>query len=89
MQFDIKNQRVFLRRIAYPSIDVEHLFLGGTVLVYTRTLVLEEFGDEFTRKRLGSQVQSYVSQKDPEWPSCEGAFELEFLSSSAANVFMP
>ncbi|KAL3700738.1 hypothetical protein R1sor_018760 [Riccia sorocarpa] len=50
--FDIKNHRLFLRRVAYPDINLEHLFIGSIVNVFTRQLLIEEYGDEFTRRNL-------------------------------------
>ncbi|KAL2651018.1 hypothetical protein R1flu_019146 [Riccia fluitans] len=54
--FDIKNQRLFLRRVTYPDISLEHLFIGSIVNVFTRQLLVEEYGDEFTRRNL-QQIQ--------------------------------
>ncbi|OAE25930.1 hypothetical protein AXG93_1712s1080 [Marchantia polymorpha subsp. ruderalis] len=51
-EFDIKNQRSFLRRVAYTDISLDHLFVGSVVNVFTRQLLIEDYGDEFTRRNL-------------------------------------
>lgn len=52
VQYDIKNHKVFLKRVAYPALTLEQLYIGSTILVYTRQLFIEDYGDEFTRKHL-------------------------------------
>ena len=41
----------------YPSIRLEHLFVGATVTVYARQLRVVDFADEFTRRSLGGSRQ--------------------------------
>jgi nucleoside-diphosphate kinase len=60
VQFDIKNHKMFLRRVAYPAISLEQLFIGSTILVYTRQLLIEDYGDDFTRKHLRGLQETYV-----------------------------
>jgi len=60
VQFDIKNHKMFLRRVAYPAISLEQLFIGSTILVYTRQLLIEDYGDDFTRKHLQGLQETYV-----------------------------
>lgn len=50
--FDIKNQRIFLKRVAHPEIHLEHLYIGASISLYSRQLIIESYGDEFTRKHL-------------------------------------
>jgi len=50
--YDIKARRVFLKRCAYPSINLKDLFIGATVTVYSRQLKILDYGDEFTRSKL-------------------------------------
>jgi nucleoside-diphosphate kinase len=51
---------MFLRRVAYPAISLEQLFIGSTILVYTRQLLIEDYGDDFTRKHLQGLQETYV-----------------------------
>lgn len=34
--FDIKNKRMFLKRMKYPSVTEEELFVGATITVFSR-----------------------------------------------------
>ena len=44
LQDDIKNRRKFLRRGEYPGIAFSDLYLGATVNVYSRELVVVDYG---------------------------------------------
>ena len=59
MQFDIKNQRIFLKRIAHPEIHLEHLYIGASINVYGRQLIVESYGDEFTEKNVRGRQETY------------------------------
>ena len=48
----MKNHKVFLKKIKYPDIKLEDLYIGNVVTCYGRQLKIVEFGDEFTRKGL-------------------------------------
>ena len=52
MQYDIKNQKIFLKKIQYPEIKLTDLYIGNVVVCYNRQLKIVAFGDEFTRKEL-------------------------------------
>jgi nucleoside-diphosphate kinase len=60
MQYEMKNQKTFLKRVAYPAITLEQLYIGSTILVYTRQLLIEDYGDEFTRKHLRGLQETYA-----------------------------
>eukprot|EP01006_Ploeotia_vitrea_P031574 TRINITY_DN63905_c1_g1_i1.p1 TRINITY_DN63905_c1_g1~~TRINITY_DN63905_c1_g1_i1.p1 ORF type:complete len:378 (+),score=47.24 TRINITY_DN63905_c1_g1_i1:30-1163(+) len=47
---DIKNRRVFLKRGPYPSLSYHDLYIGATVVLYSRKLRVSEYGDDFTRR---------------------------------------
>jgi nucleoside-diphosphate kinase len=64
--YDTKNRRMFLKRCAYPSLMVEDLFLGATVVVYSRQLKVVEYGDEFTRKAFQQKSESALGIIAPE-----------------------
>jgi nucleoside-diphosphate kinase len=51
--FDLKNKRVFLKRIAFPSVSLQDIFIGATVLVYSRQLKVVGFCDSYTQSKLG------------------------------------
>lgn len=65
MQFDVKNQRIFLRRIKYEDIHPEDLFVGNRVNVFSRQLNLIEYGDQYTANKLGSKKERYETSAVP------------------------
>ena len=52
MQYDIKNHKIFLKKIQYPQIKLDDLYIGNVVTCYNRQLKIVAFGDEFTKKEL-------------------------------------
>lgn len=67
-QFDVKNQRIFLRRTRYDGLQLDDLFVGNRVNVFTRQLCLVDYGDHYTANKLGSKKErcdSEVSVEDP------------------------
>ena len=52
--FDMKNKRLFLKRSTIDNVKLKDLFLGATVNIFSRHLNIVDYGDEFTRKSLGS-----------------------------------
>lgn len=48
----MKNHKVFLKKIKYPDIKLEDLYIGNVVTCYGRQLKIVEFGDDFTKKGL-------------------------------------
>lgn len=64
--FDLKTRRMFLKRCAYPSLQLKELFVGATINVFSRSLKIVEYGDEVTRKTLAAgvgQVMLVVSEQ--------------------------
>jgi nucleoside-diphosphate kinase len=47
--FDIKNKRVFLKRCEYAGVNLEDLYIGSTITIYSRQLTVAEYADKFTR----------------------------------------
>lgn len=60
IQFDMKNQRTFLRRIKFDELHPEDLFVGNRVNVFSRQLNLIGYGDQYTANKLGSKKERYV-----------------------------
>lgn len=63
---DIKNNKVFLRRVRYEDLRVEQLFLGNPVTVYGRQLKLVEYGDDFTRAALEPRSEKTLGLVKPD-----------------------
>lgn len=49
--FDLKSKRCFLKRCSYPSLSLSEIFVGATINIFSRTLKVVDYGDEFTRGR--------------------------------------
>jgi nucleoside-diphosphate kinase len=58
MQYDIKNHKIFLKKIQYPEIKLPDLYIGNVVTCLNRQLKIVAFGDEFTRKQLVGEDSS-------------------------------
>lgn len=56
-QFDMKNQRTFLRRTKYEELHQEDLFVGNRINVFSRQLNLIGYGDQYTGNKLGSKKE--------------------------------
>ncbi|XP_053178854.1 nucleoside diphosphate kinase 7 [Scomber japonicus] len=64
--FDVKNQRIFLRRTKYDNLHQEDLFVGNRVNVFSRQLNLIEYGDQFTANKLGSKKERTLALIKPD-----------------------
>lgn len=55
---------MFLKKIHYPEITLEDLYIGNILTCYGRQLKIIDFADEFTRKQLLGETISnkYFSQ---------------------------
>uniref|UniRef100_G3PKD7 Nucleoside diphosphate kinase homolog 7 n=1 Tax=Gasterosteus aculeatus aculeatus TaxID=481459 RepID=G3PKD7_GASAC len=64
--FDVKNQRIFLRRTRYQELRLEDLFVGNRVNVFSRQLNLIEYGDQYTANKLGSKKERTLALIKPD-----------------------
>ncbi|XP_054458406.1 nucleoside diphosphate kinase 7 [Anoplopoma fimbria] len=64
--FDVKNQRIFLRRTKYEDLHPEDLFVGNRVNVFSRQLNLIEYGDQYTANKLGSKKERTLALIKPD-----------------------
>lgn len=55
--YDIKNSRIFLKRIVNQSIKSSSLYLGSDITIYSRQYKIIAYADEFTKNAL-SEVRS-------------------------------
>lgn len=49
--YDIKNRKIFLKRIINPDVTEKDVYLGAEVNIYSRKIRIIGYGDEFTRKQ--------------------------------------
>ncbi|CAL1593270.1 unnamed protein product [Knipowitschia caucasica] len=64
--YDVKNQRVFLRRTKYEDLHMDDLFVGNKVIVFSRQLNLIDYGDQFTANKLGSKKERTLALIKPD-----------------------
>ncbi|KPP73842.1 Nucleoside diphosphate kinase 7-like [Scleropages formosus] len=64
--FDVKNQRLFLRRTQYEELREEDLFVGNRVNVFSRQLNLIDYGDQYTANKLGSKTERTLGVIKPD-----------------------
>ncbi|XP_037554217.1 nucleoside diphosphate kinase 7 isoform X1 [Nematolebias whitei] len=64
--YDVKNQRLFLRRTKCDDIHQEDLFVGNRVNVFSRQLNLIDYGDQYTANKLGSKKERTLALIKPD-----------------------
>lgn len=57
VQVDVKNRRQFLKRVKYEGLQASQLYLGSTVVVFSRQLCIREYADEATRRAVEAQAE--------------------------------
>ncbi|KAM3620065.1 uncharacterized protein V6R79_017689 [Siganus canaliculatus] len=55
--WDVKNKKLFLRKIKYPDLCLEDLFIGNRVTVFSRQLHLIDYADQYTANKLALKKQ--------------------------------
>uniref|UniRef100_A0A8C5NY73 Nucleoside diphosphate kinase homolog 7 n=1 Tax=Jaculus jaculus TaxID=51337 RepID=A0A8C5NY73_JACJA len=63
---DVKNRRTFLKRTKYDDLRLEDLFIGNKVNVFSRQLVLVDYGDQYTARQLGSRKEKTLALIKPD-----------------------
>ncbi|KAK5870258.1 hypothetical protein PBY51_024910 [Eleginops maclovinus] len=79
--FDVKNQRIFLKRTKYKDLHQEDLFIGNRVNVFSRQLNLIDYGDQYTANKLGSKKERTLALIKPDVVTKTGDV-LELIYSS-------
>ncbi|XP_012513163.1 PREDICTED: nucleoside diphosphate kinase 7 [Propithecus coquereli] len=69
---DVKNHRTFLKRTKYDNLHLEDLFIGNKVNVFSRQLVLIDYGDQYTARQLGSRKEKTLALIKPDAVSKAG-----------------
>jgi len=49
--YDLKNKRIFMKRMAVGPISVQDLYLGSIITVHSRQLKIVDYGDIFTKDK--------------------------------------
>ncbi|XP_016834093.1 nucleoside diphosphate kinase 7 isoform X2 [Cricetulus griseus] len=69
---DVKHRRTFLKRTKYDDLRVEDLFIGNKVNVFSRQLLLIDYGDQYTARQLGSRKEKTLALIKPDAVSKAG-----------------
>lgn len=82
---DVKNRRTFLKRTKYEDLRVEDLFIGNKVNVFSRQLVLIDYGDQYTARQLGSRKEKTLALIKPDAVSKAGEI-IEMINKSGFTI---
>lgn len=82
---DVKNRRTFLKRTKYEDLRVEDLFIGNKVNVFSRQLVLLDYGDQYTARQLGSRKEKTLALIKPDAVSKAGEI-IEMINRSGFTI---
>lgn len=55
--YDLKNKRMFIKRMACPGVTLRELFVGSIITIHSRQLKLTDYADVFTRKRFENKSE--------------------------------
>ncbi|PAA52230.1 hypothetical protein BOX15_Mlig031786g1, partial [Macrostomum lignano] len=83
--FDLKNRRSFLRRTTVDNLKLADLFIGNTVNVLSRQLTFTDYGDDFTKRRLGQRTERTCALVKPAAFAKAGAI-LEAAQAAGLSV---
>ncbi|KAM4046836.1 nucleoside diphosphate kinase homolog 7 [Anomaloglossus baeobatrachus] len=64
--YDVKNHRVFLRRMKYDSLRKEDFYVGNKINVFSRQLHLVDYGDQYTARKVGSKKEKTLAMIKPD-----------------------
>ena len=64
--YDVKNQRIFLKRSEIPTISLDDFFVGSQVTILSRVLKVTDYGDIFTRRRFESERERTFAMIKPD-----------------------
>ncbi|XP_076004713.1 nucleoside diphosphate kinase homolog 7 isoform X2 [Genypterus blacodes] len=79
--FDVKKQKIFLRKTKYENLHLQDLFVGNRVNVFSRQLNLIDYGDQYTANKLGSKKERTLALIKPDAVSKMGDI-LEMMYAS-------
>ena len=57
LQYDVKQHRKFLKRTKQENLSPKDVYVGNTVNVFSRQMLITCFADEYTRKNLGAKQE--------------------------------
>lgn len=82
---DVKNRRTFLKRTRYDGLRLEDLYIGSKVNVFSRQLVLIDYGDQYTARQLGSRKEKTLALIKPDAVSKAGEI-IEIINKAGFTI---
>ncbi|ROT82162.1 nucleoside diphosphate kinase homolog 7 isoform X1 [Penaeus vannamei] len=64
--YDLRSQRLFLKRLAIEGLDEKDFYLGNTIVVLSRQLKITEYADSTTREIISSKRQRTFAMVKPD-----------------------
>ena len=64
--YDKKKQCVFLKRVEVPGLQLSHFFIGARVTIFSRVLVVKEYGDIATQRKFQVECESTFAMIKPD-----------------------
>ncbi|ORX63586.1 nucleoside diphosphate kinase [Anaeromyces robustus] len=55
--YDVKQKKIYLKRVGYPGIQLRDLIIGATIIIFSRPLLIKSYGDRFTATKLISKLE--------------------------------
>uniref|UniRef100_A0A8C4NNN4 NME/NM23 family member 7 n=1 Tax=Eptatretus burgeri TaxID=7764 RepID=A0A8C4NNN4_EPTBU len=83
--YDVRNNRVFLRRTGCPSLSRRELRIGGKVLVCSRLLSITSYGDTCTARMLHNAHQKTLAIVKPQAMAKVGTI-MEVISEAGLTI---
>ncbi|XP_073903644.1 nucleoside diphosphate kinase homolog 7 isoform X1 [Castor canadensis] len=82
---DVKNRRTFLKRTKYDDLHLEDLYIGNKVNVFSRQLMLVDYGDQYTARQLGSRKEKTLALIKPDAVSKAGEI-IEIINKTGFTI---
>jgi nucleoside-diphosphate kinase len=64
--YDLKQRRMFMKRMAVTGVTVKELYLGAIITVFSRQLRLVDYGDIFTKNKFESKAGRTFAMVKPD-----------------------
>jgi hypothetical protein len=81
----LDEKSAFLKRIFYPDVTLNDLYLGNSITVHSRVLVIKGFANAATEKFMSEREDHFVTIVTSSESNKVGQF-LSFCSSSKMNI---
>lgn len=64
--FNIKTNKLFLKKTPYPSLKMEELIIGGMVTIFSRQFTITGYSDKFTESKFQVENQCTFAMIKPD-----------------------